>query len=107
MATKTETIFRTFDDLTGEELSKDDLVKIQFSYEGNSYSLDLSKANAKTFKDFLKPYTKNPVSTKGGKSSSSNSRPGALAWAKENGHVAPTHRGRLPQTALDAYDAAH
>lgn len=104
MATKTETITRTYDDLTGEELTKDDLVSITFSYEGQRYDLDLSKANAKAFKDFLKPYLKNPAkkaSVKG------QSRPGILAWAKEQGLVAPTHRGRLPQAALDAYDATH
>lgn len=106
MAKRTITTEVVTDDLTGEELSKDDHVSLTFSFEGDTFHLDLSKANAKTFKDFLKPYTKNPSRSARSKSATKKDLGPVRTWADENGYEL-NPKGRIPKAVLEAYDAAH
>jgi len=111
MARKAVTTYTYIDDLTGEEVPEEDIVTVRFGWDGKPYTIDLSKANAKTLSDFLKPYVEKgkpygdvrvPGARKAG-----TSRPGALQWAKDQGLVSPTHRGRLPKEVQEAFDKAH
>jgi hypothetical protein len=98
MATKTIRV----DDFDGK--TEEGVKAVSFSLEGDRYTIDLGPDSLKALKDALNPFIKKASKGAASKASASGSRPGILAWAKEQGLVEPTHRGRLPQTVLDAYD---
>ncbi|MDF2562334.1 MAG: hypothetical protein K0R99_3780 [Microbacterium sp.] len=114
MARKTRTVYDITDDLTGETLSEDEAVNIEFSYGGRSYSIDLSKKNADKFDDVIKPYLdaatpqRGTATSKPGKNNSGKRTDldAVRAWASSNGYEVSS-RGRVAKTILDAYDAAH
>ncbi|MFG6502628.1 Lsr2 family protein [Microbacterium sp. P05] len=108
------TIFDITDDLTGETLSSDDAVNIQFTYDGLDYEVDVSRESAKKFEDFLKPYmdARGPKNRSKGRPTSGvdgNARAQnklIREWAAENGFtVAP--RGVIQQEVRDAYHQSH
>lgn len=113
MARKEQITYTYTDDLTGEELTEDEVSTISFSYGGIDYSIDLSSKNAKKLDDFLAPYQ--DAATRVRKSGAAKAAaPGkkkkelgpVRTWAAENGYDINA-KGRVPKAVLDAYDAAH
>lgn len=107
-------ITQLIDDLDGTVL-EDGGATIRFAFEGRSYDIDLSDANAAKFRDALAPYIAAAQPVQGAAvSSRSRSRksasPADLAavreWARENGHTV-SERGRVSASVLEAYAAAH
>ncbi|SDO98950.1 Lsr2 protein [Microbacterium testaceum StLB037] len=103
------------DDLTGEIVEEDDFQTVEFSYGGDHYTIDLGVNSAKKLDDFLAPYidkaskayTRYYGSPKSPTPKAGKSRPGARAWAEEQGHVQKGGRGRLSNDVLAKYDEAH
>lgn len=94
---------------------------VSFSYDGTHYEIDLSKKNRTALEKALKPYIEagrkaRPTrSARRGRSAGSSRKAvgsgrsdlsDVRAWARENGSPV-SDRGRIPQSVLDAYDAAH
>jgi hypothetical protein len=113
MARKAQTVYEITDDLSGEVLSEEEAVHVEFTYGGAEYELDLSPANAKKLDDFLAPYIdavgpKRRVRQTAASAKTRTEKRDLTAireWATKNGHsVAP--RGRVAQDILDAYEAA-
>lgn len=108
-----ETITRLVDDLGGGSADR----TVGFSWDGNSYEIDLSKKNAATFEKAMRPYVDAARSVRG--SSNGSGRRRAVAgrgsrrtdlqsireWARANGHSV-SDRGRVPVSIVDAYHAA-
>lgn len=114
MAKRVITTTEFSDDLDGSKAEG----TVAFSYAGSHYEIDLSKKNRAAFEKSLKPYIdaarkarparparrprkSEPKAVGSGRSDLSDVR----AWARDNG-VAVSARGRIPQSVLDAYDAA-
>lgn len=86
--------------------------KVLFALDGVSYEIDLSAANAATFREVLAPYVgvARPVSARRGRGKQA-SAPAASAteiraWAAANGFEV-SGRGRIPSQVKQAYDLAH
>lgn len=94
---------------------------VQFSFDGTSYAIDLSKKNRAAFEKALKPWIAASTEVSGGSrarrrkpggsSSRSSQRAGpdlaaVRAWAVEQG-VEVSQRGRIAGSVIDAYNAAH
>jgi len=103
----------TTDDLDGSP----DAETIRFSYNGTSYTIDLSKKNRTAFEKALKPYIevaqKSSTRRGAGSGSTRRSRGGrrrgssvdlaaVRTWARENG-IEVSERGRIAQSVIDAY----
>lgn len=101
MATKTIRI----DDIDGE--TTQDVRAVTFSLDGDRYTIDLGPGSLSLLKDALRPFIKEGTKVGTSGSYKKGTRPGILAWAKEEGLVEPTHRGRMPKNVIEAYDAAH
>jgi hypothetical protein len=114
MATKTVT--RLTDDIDGSDAD----TTIAYTFDGQSYEIDLSEKNADEFREALAPYV--AASRKVGRASSSSPRrstssrssapaaadvdPRAVrAWAQENG-VEVSPRGRISAKVIEQYRAA-
>lgn len=109
-----EVIYRFVDDLSGEAIPEGAGESLRFTYTGISYEIDLSAENAAQFHEVLTKYAK-----AGRKVSGVEPRPSSLrrssekerisqirAWAVNNGHKVNS-RGRVAQSIIDAYEAAH
>lgn len=112
-----ETIVWLVDDLDSSEAVQ----TIQFGWDGVSYEIDLSAANADSFTQAMAPYVaaarrasphrRAPRgATRRGSSPAHRERPATdLAairdWAGRNGYRVSS-RGRIPTAVLDAYQAA-
>ena len=113
-------IRQLIDDLDGKPIDDGFGERIQFSYQGSDYLIDLRPTNVDKFNAVLAPYVK--VAEKVGKvrrgskvdvtakvtgSGPSKEQLQAVRdWAVKNGYdVAP--RGRVKAEVLDAFDAAH
>lgn len=108
------------DDLTGDELSEDQVHTVVFGWGNSQYEIDLSKAGADKLEKFVKPYVDAARRVSGGRgrpkgsggraSSGSGYNKETLAairsWAEKNGHEVSS-RGRIAQSVIDAYEAAH
>lgn len=97
------------DDLDGSPAER----TVRFSWDGVAYELELSKKNAVAFDRAIKPYVsaaRRSRSQRGRRSSAARAGKRDLApvreWATKNGYSVST-RGRIAQTIIDAYDAAH
>src|SRR5690242_16161591 len=110
------------DDLDGSSAAE----TVRFAFEGQSYEIDLSRANKRAFEKLMKPYVQSARKARGGRStgrgrssstrssaraarsSSANGRDLAAvrAWANEQG-MAVSERGRISKNVLEAYDTAH
>ena len=97
------------DDLDGSTAER----TVRFSWEGVAYELELSKKNAVTFDRVMKPYVsaaRKAKSSRGRRPVTSRSGKRDLApvreWAAQNGFPVST-RGRIAQSVVDAFDAAH
>jgi Lsr2 len=102
---KTTTVTVT-DDLDGSKNAEE----VSFSFEGASWTIDLSAKNKAALEKALKPYMDAGAKV-GGRRKSASSKSGrsdladVRAWAKKNGHEV-SERGRVPKAVLTAYDAA-
>jgi hypothetical protein len=110
-----QTFTRIVDDLTHEMLGEGEGQTIEFAFEGNSYTIDLSEKNADEFRKVMTKYT--DAGTKevarlprAAASSAPKSNKDELAkirqWAKDNG-IEVSSRGRISQAIQDQYRAAH
>jgi len=109
MAKQSKTVYTVTDDLTGEDIS-DDFTEVHFAHNGQEWVLDLSRKNADAFAELLAPYKKGGTKVPAAgaaRSSKKNTRPGVREWAEAQGLVEKGGRGRLPNSVLEAYDAAH
>jgi hypothetical protein len=111
MAKKIVTTTTIIDDLDGTPIEDGQAELIKFTFENTNYELDLSKGNAKTFREALEPYTKvaTVIGTRRTSTRTSNSNKEHLAaareWLNANGHtVSP--RGRIAASLMDLYQAS-
>jgi hypothetical protein len=108
MAKKVLTIVELTDDLDGGKADR----TVQFTWDGVSYEIDLSKRNATVLEKAMKPYVDAARKVKrSGRTSSARgaarSDLGAVRqWARANGHSV-SDRGRIPRAVLEAYDASN
>ena len=104
MATKTLIV----DDLDGS----DDASTVSFSLGNMAYEIDLSRKNKAAMEKTLSKFTAaaRRVGSGGrrkGSRSASRQQTGAIReWAKASGRKV-SERGRISQTVIDAYNAAH
>lgn len=100
------------DDLDGGEADE----TVSFSLDGATYEIDLSGANAKKLRDSLQPFVEHArkAGTARGRRGAARTRGASSrersadirAWAKSRG-IKVNERGRIPQTVVDQYEAAH
>ena len=89
---------------------------VPFALDGVSYEIDLSAANAATFRDSLAQYVASARRVGGRaagrgagrrRAGGGDSRTAQIReWARANGHKV-SERGRIPATIIEAYDKAH
>ena len=108
MAKQLVTMTEYTDDLDGTEAGR----TVVFGYEGTSYEIDLSEANATAFENAIALYVGHARRARSSRRAGRRSAGGrsdlsaVRVWAAENGmDVAP--RGRVSAEILSAYDAAH
>ncbi|KAB2584362.1 Lsr2 family protein [Rhodococcus erythropolis] len=114
-------IKQLIDDLDGNDIDEGFGQKVEFSYQGTDYTIDLRDSNVDKLEKALKPYieaaqkigvarkTRKGSGTPNAASGSGRSKEQLQAirdWAVKNGfEVAP--RGRIKAEVIDAFDAAH
>ncbi|MDP3949520.1 Lsr2 family protein [Microbacterium sp.] len=113
-------VHQLVDDLDGEVLEAGSGEEVTFSLNGVAYEIDLSEKNAAALREALEPWiaAARRVSAGGNRGGrGARSRGSAQGgpkrdlseirtWAKANGHQV-SDRGRVPDSVLQAYDAAH
>lgn len=108
-------IHQLVDDLDGSVLEPGEGETVLFSLDGKSYEIDLKTENAEALREAFSQYIKaGRRSGAAGAPAARSSRKrgdgpdlGAVReWARKNGHTV-SERGRVPQTILDAYNAAN
>lgn len=113
MATKTEV--HLYDDINGERIEEGQGETLKFSFDGRSYSIDLTEANAKAFREAIKPYldaaqpatASSPRATRStGSKQDKGYMKSVRAWAQLNG-VEVNARGRVPADVIAQYEAAN
>lgn len=107
-----QTIVRLLDDIDGTLAAE----TMTFSIDGRSYEIDLSERNAAKLRKALEPFTakartsgseRPPRSRVTTVPAVGQSRHALIrAWAAAEGLTVPA-RGRIPQSVVTAYDAAH
>ena len=108
MAQKFESFL--IDDLDGGKADE----TVRFSFDGRSYEIDLSAANAERLRTSLQPFVAaarkaRPADRRGagGRTTGSRSRSTEIrAWARTQG-INLSERGRIPISVVQLYDAAH
>lgn len=113
--------FITVDDITGEPIEDGQGEHIEFSVQGVSYEMDLTKKNADAFHQVLKPYTEKATEVEevaaparparkapaqGGNKRSPDELKAIREWWRGEGNEI-SDRGRVPAPVLEAYEAAH
>jgi nucleoid-associated protein Lsr2 len=107
-----QTTITLVDDLDGSEADE----QVEFSVDGRSYEIDLSKANGERLRSTLAPFISAARRT-GAKRAVATAAPGRAAsdreqnqaireWAVAQG-MKVSERGRIPINVLTAYHAAH
>jgi hypothetical protein len=108
------TIVETFDDIDGTPV-EDGGESISFAVDGVEYTIDLNKKNARDFRKKLDYYIEHATRVGGRKKRAGTARASDVnspnpkeirEWAIEEGFEVPA-RGRLPQSLVDEYVAAH
>ncbi|MGE0218075.1 histone-like nucleoid-structuring protein Lsr2 [Mycolicibacterium sp.] len=105
------------DDIDGSEIREGAGERIEFSYRGADYQIDLSNANIARLDKALKPYVEAAARVRGGGrgrrakgGGNGKSSPEQLAaireWARKNGHDV-ADRGRIKAEIIEAFEAAH
>lgn len=100
------------DDLDGSEASD----TVEFAFDGNSYEIDLSEANAAAMREAFAVYVaeaRKIGARRGGRAKTRATRAGGTSdagevreWARANGYQV-SDRGRVSAKVRTAYDAAH
>ncbi|OYN76159.1 histone-like nucleoid-structuring protein Lsr2 [Mycolicibacterium sphagni] len=105
------------DDIDGTEIAEGAGERIEFSYRGIDYHIDLSSANVAKLDKALKPYVDAAAKVRGNGrvrrfkvAAGGKASPEHLAaireWARKNGHEV-ADRGRIKAEIVDAFEAAH
>ena len=110
-----QTTTRLVDDIDGGDAD----TTVAYTWQGQSYEIDLSTKNADEFAEVMAPYVSASRKTARASSGQSGRRSAALpkasdaldprkirAWAAENG-VDVSPRGRINAKVLEQYRAAH
>jgi hypothetical protein len=107
----TQTFTRLVDDLDGTKAER----TVEFSWDGKSYAIDLSKKNFAAFEKALRPYVEaarnqrrptSPRATSGRRARSSSIDLAAVRqWARDNGYTV-SDRGRVSRSVVAAYEAS-
>ena len=103
------TIVTVTDDIDGSDGAE----TVSFSFDGQSYEIDLGAKNRDKFAKSLQPFidssrrvtrqgSSRTIRTRGSRKDSSAIR----AWAAEQG-LAVSERGRIPAAVVAKYEAAH
>ncbi|MEJ5946142.1 Lsr2 family protein [Pseudokineococcus basanitobsidens] len=113
MAQKTQVTL--VDDLDGSEATQ----TVTFAFQGTNYEIDLNDQHfssiEESFAEWIGAARKTTASQGKASSRAASTRGGGTkradlddvrAWARDNGHTV-ADRGRVKQSILDAYDAAH
>ncbi|WP_104168878.1 Lsr2 family protein [Arthrobacter sp. SX1312] len=104
------------DDLNGEVAQE----TVRFGVDGTEYEIDLTTENADKFRATLTEYAdkarkatgrrgqgKSPASSEAASGKSKREETQRIRqWAQDNGH-STSARGRISQSIVDAYNAAH
>jgi len=110
-------IHQLVDDIDGTVLEPGEGQSVQFALDGRGYEIDLTDENATKLREALAPFIGAGRRTIGSVTSTKTTRAARVTgnirdlqkvrvWAREQGHTV-SDRGRIPQTILDAYDAAN
>lgn len=98
-------------DLSGKDIEDNDQPTTTFGWNGSTYEIDLTAAEAEKFNKVITPYLSAGRKVTGGKSSkrtkTSTNGPTAAEvrnWAQSQG-IEVTGRGRVPQAVYDQYNA--
>lgn len=106
------------DDIDGSEIPEGSGERVEFSFRGVDYHIDLSTANVTKLEKAIKPYIEAAAKVRGSrgrrpKSSSVASAPSAKeqlaairTWARKNGYDV-SDRGRIKAEVVEAFEAAH
>ena len=117
------TVVQLVDDIDGTQITDNQGETVTFGLDGATYEIDLTDQNAKHLRDAVQIYVANARRIGGGRGrpasstarsdrgSSSTKRDPAQTkaikeWARANGHKV-AERGRISQSVVDAYQAAH
>ncbi|BCN62484.1 Lsr2 family protein [Prescottella equi] len=103
-------LVETIDDLDGRKIEAGGET-IEFSVDGEAYSIDLRNENAKELRDVLAGYIRRARRVGGHKRWATelvpeSGVPVVRRWAHEKGYPLP-RKSRLPRTVLERYAAAH
>lgn len=106
------------DDLTGDVVPEESLVTQRFTYDGVQYEIDLSNANADTFRKAMDPWTQaarkvgGATKKKAASNGAGSSAPTSIEknqnreirdWARTSGLDVPP-RGRIPASIREAFE---
>lgn len=104
-------ITQLISDLSGDEIAAGKGETVEFSYRGNTYSIDLTDKEAAGFDKAIAMYLEHATKA-GGRRKTSTAGPKSdynakdvRAWAKTQGMDVP-ERGRIPGDVLEQYRAA-
>ena len=120
------TVVQLVDDIDGTEIGDNRGETVTFGLDGATYEIDLTDQNAKQFREAVQVYVANarrigggrgrsagvgsvPTQRRGGSSSAKRDPEQTKAikeWARANGHKV-AERGRISQSVIAAYEAAH
>lgn len=103
-------IEKFYSDLSGNEITSDSAT-VEFAFDGTSYEIDLTPAEKEKFRKAISTYIdagRRVTAPRSRRPSSRSTRdPKAIrAWAIANNVDMPA-RGRIPQTVIEAYEAAN
>jgi hypothetical protein len=112
MAKKVVTTIELTDDVDGGKADQ----TLTFTWNGVDYEIDLSKKNAAALHRAMKPYVDaarrvpragtRKARTGRGSRGQARDLSAIREWARANGY-AVSDRGRIPKSAMEAFDAAH
>jgi len=114
------TVVQLVDDIDGTHISENQGETVTFALDGATYQIDVTRDHAQELRNAVQVYIANGRRVGGGRgrsvatvrSTGATSRrdpeqtKAIKDWAKANGHKV-SNRGRIAQTVLDAYEAAH
>jgi Lsr2 len=114
------TVVQLVDDIDGTQITDNQGETVTFGLDGATYEIDLTTQNAQQLREAVQMYIANGRRVGGGRGRpAGNGRSSAPStkrdpqqtkaikdWARANGHKV-AERGRISQSVLDAYEAAH
>jgi hypothetical protein len=116
-----KTVVQLVDDIDGTQIADNEGETVTFGLDGATYEIDLTRKNAQQLRNAVQLYIANGRRIAGGRGRPAGSGRASTGpatkrdpqqtkaikdWAKANGHQVAA-RGRIPQSVLDAYEAAH